>query len=94
MNKKSSFVKLISVNPGERMNMTFFQIFQRTNEMLELKHKVDVKKRMEIRGDNLDCAESLSEPPKVKVKKIANGKEEDSQAYFYEWADNIMLIEA
>lgn len=94
MNKKNSFVKLISVNPGKRMDMVFFQIFQRTNEMLELKHKVDVKKRLEIRGDNLDYAESLSEPPNVQVKEITNGKEKNSRAYFHEWDGYILLIEA
>ena len=93
MNKKSSFVKVISICPGERIYVAFFEIIKRTNEIVELKHKVNVKKRMEIKGDNLDCADSLSEPPDVEIKDIVNGNEEIKRAYFYEWDGHILLIE-
>ena len=94
MNKKGSFVKVFSVNPGQRMYVAFFEIVKRTDENVELKHKVDVKKKLEIKGACLDCADSLSEPPSVKIKESGNGKEEFRQAYFYEWDGHILIINA
>lgn len=73
--------------------MAFFEIVKRTDEIVELKHKVNIEKKLEITGENLDCADSLSEPPDVEIKDIVNGKEENKRAYFYEWDGHILLIE-